>query len=101
MALPESFLESHIYMGEYFATGEGLTIFIVYDNYKEGIESLKKIDSYFMPCLEKLSIKEVIKNKHQMAFIKAYAPVLYAILKEEKPVPGGLNIFTKFHFNYS
>lgn len=100
MSLSEKFLDSKIYIGEYFATGEGFSFFVYY-NTMQNYSFLK--NSIYKDFVEEMTIKELLSliQKDKMIMLKNHVPVMFEILTEKIKEPANISLNFEFHSNYS
>lgn len=95
----ERFMNLPIIVGDYFATGEGVTMFVLFDTNIKNIDSLiNSVPEYFHAALKKTTLKEAMISIEYAHIINRIAPELSRIVNGEIPLPGQLQINSKMHF---
>jgi len=96
----ERFMTLPIIIGDYFATGEGVTMFVLFDTNTAKIDDLiNTVPEYFRPALKKMTLKAAFDDPATASVIERIAPELYMIAQGKRPVPGQLNMNVQMHLN--
>lgn len=85
--------------GIYYATGEGMTVFIALAASAQHAERIyrESVDEYFHPCM---AITQWGDSSEDLEFVKPHVPAAVIELLAENP-PGSTEHFCRTHWNLS
>lgn len=100
--MDERFLNNYVVLGDYDATGEGMTQWLRYSHYqKDPFDMLKDISEYHRGACRFIKIRNLLNQEYDMAVIRNLSPTLHNVLLGKKQMPGNLVVNVTLHQNYS